>query len=853
MRLSLRTLLAFEDNIFDAEHRLQLERTIPRHDGTASTLRRIRSIVRHPHLGVPGIVDHREELDPNLTAEYLDHQLAAEHLDKFEAYCLSSDTYLAEVASVHQILSNVLGEPARTSRDCRLRCYDIGRPRAELTAFTESHRTTPPSADAPSVVPPSSAIAKPTSSKKQLSPWLLILLLVMILGGLLYWQRHQENKGKAEHSPSQTKDTEKGTLGADVPKVEPPPPQKSEAPKEEPKPAAGLEAKPEAPKVEPIPAAKPETKPAPPKVEPKPVAKPETKPEAPKVEPKPAAKPKAKPETPTPPLPTVPVPDTPQIASADSSSVDSVWGPIPVVPSSGFSSIGANVEAPSPKPALPPVPAPIPVPTLTPEESIPKADVDEAVSDWTFAPQSVEKPNPLRVESAEPTSSGQRNALLFDGVPLETETDRDVARQTPVVVPATTAAPSPIEFPERSRITFQQLAVGPSENTAEPVSATPTVWKTVPVPAVPPPNNEIVQAQDMWGKPDSLRHPALRGSEIRSTRYEETPPTPDQASATITFGENVQFVAEQENVKKPPPIPVMGNLLDSADPVVLFTASSANEQWKKSGNRIPLYVDQYLLTITPFRTPIELGGKFRIEMVGDAKLCILPLDIRGNPGIFIDYGRIVIRPLSNSSASLRIQTEKTSGLVTLGGRSLLFIDTFAEIVPTTPEPNVPLANATRKNNAILGLLPDPAESIAWFAENESQPFMTNAQTSVLLEKGRSDRGAIRHLPNWLQPVPLSDEGKMLVEVCQQAFDDARGNCEKALDVLSQSSSVPVRSFANRLWGDLGRFDVPLQLLAHSASEDEPVRQILAPYFREVMKRDAETVQRLADAIDAVRR
>ncbi|MDR2763393.1 MAG: hypothetical protein LBB88_12380, partial [Planctomycetaceae bacterium] len=124
MQLSLRTLLAFEDNIFDVEQHRQLERTIPNHEPATQILARIRNVIHDPKINVPGRNGYQEELDPNIVAEYLDYQMTKEYQEQFENFCLSSDKYLAEVASVHQIISNVLGEPARISRECRFRCYD---------------------------------------------------------------------------------------------------------------------------------------------------------------------------------------------------------------------------------------------------------------------------------------------------------------------------------------------------------------------------------------------------------------------------------------------------------------------------------------------------------------------------------------------------------------------------------------------------------------------------------------------------------------------------------------------------------------------------------------------------------
>jgi hypothetical protein len=36
-------------------------------------------------LGVPGLVDRQEELDPNYVAEYLDHQMPNNVQDQFES------------------------------------------------------------------------------------------------------------------------------------------------------------------------------------------------------------------------------------------------------------------------------------------------------------------------------------------------------------------------------------------------------------------------------------------------------------------------------------------------------------------------------------------------------------------------------------------------------------------------------------------------------------------------------------------------------------------------------------------------------------------------------------------------
>ncbi|MCL2348529.1 MAG: hypothetical protein FWC50_09760 [Planctomycetaceae bacterium] len=125
MHLSLKTILAFLDHLFDAEYQKAVERRIAEQESAIRLVNRIHSVVRQPGLGVPGRVGEKEELSANHVAAYLDHQLSDVEIAQFEAFCLRSDICLAEVASTHQILTTVLGQPATLKRECRLRLYGI--------------------------------------------------------------------------------------------------------------------------------------------------------------------------------------------------------------------------------------------------------------------------------------------------------------------------------------------------------------------------------------------------------------------------------------------------------------------------------------------------------------------------------------------------------------------------------------------------------------------------------------------------------------------------------------------------------------------------------------------------------
>src|SRR3954468_19160128 len=156
MRLTLRTMLAYMDDVLDPADADELKRKIEESDFASGLVDRIRGVTSKLRMDAPKLDGKGMGNDANTIAEYLDSALEQNRVAEFERVCLESDKHLCEVAACHQILALVLGKPADVPTELRERIYALGDPEkaavhvpgAAAAATHEARRGAPPPASA---------------------------------------------------------------------------------------------------------------------------------------------------------------------------------------------------------------------------------------------------------------------------------------------------------------------------------------------------------------------------------------------------------------------------------------------------------------------------------------------------------------------------------------------------------------------------------------------------------------------------------------------------------------------------------------------------------------------------------
>ena len=186
MRLTLRTLLGYLDDILEPRQTKLIGEKISESGYAAALVARIREVIRRRRITAPEVSGPGSDPDPNVTAEYLDNTLPPEKVEDLERLCLESDVHLAEVASCHQILTMVLGEPVDVPPSTRERMYSLGAVEGAGEARTVASEPVSASPTAPAPKREVPEYLTRGTSWRRMVPGAAALLVIGVWLGLIF-------------------------------------------------------------------------------------------------------------------------------------------------------------------------------------------------------------------------------------------------------------------------------------------------------------------------------------------------------------------------------------------------------------------------------------------------------------------------------------------------------------------------------------------------------------------------------------------------------------------------------------------------------------------------------------------
>jgi hypothetical protein len=180
MRLTLRTLLAWLDDTLSPSEVREIGKQVAESPFAGDLVERIHRVTRQRRLTIPPRTGP-DAIDPNIVSSYLDNELEPELVAEVEKKCLTSDVHLAEVASVHQILS-LIGQKAKVPGEARHRMYQLVRGRESVRPRrVRPSRDTQPEPVSTPIQPWVAPLPPPRPWAERFGPAVLVLSLIALL------------------------------------------------------------------------------------------------------------------------------------------------------------------------------------------------------------------------------------------------------------------------------------------------------------------------------------------------------------------------------------------------------------------------------------------------------------------------------------------------------------------------------------------------------------------------------------------------------------------------------------------------------------------------------------------------
>jgi hypothetical protein len=271
----------------------------------------------------------------------------------------------------------------------------------------------------------------------------------------------------------------------------------------------------------------------------------------------------------------------------------------------------------------------------------------------------------------------------------------------------------------------------------------------------------------------------------------------------------------------------------SAGQDVLLKYDAANSIWQRVLPEEFLTPNQPLLTLPSYRSQInifDVGAT--IELFNGTRIEILRAGAEAPLGVDISYGRLIVKPLAQAGARLRVVAGAHTGLLTLANvESIAAFEVTRSHVPGT-DPEKDLSRAMTRFYVAKG-------SASW-EENGRPVVRLNGPAGVALDGGPTAPSS--DVPRWISTNTVNELDQRAALAVSQALPAER-SATLALNELAEDRRKEVRYLAARCLGYLGQFDSLVLAL------DDPDFRVAWPDYYDELK---EAIARGPETAAAIR-
>ena len=230
----------------------------------------------------------------------------------------------------------------------------------------------------------------------------------------------------------------------------------------------------------------------------------------------------------------------------------------------------------------------------------------------------------------------------------------------------------------------------------------------------------------------------------------------------------------------------------------------------------------------------------RWSLINGTRIELLPDNSQDQPGVDIDFGRVVIKPLAQAGARLRVVVGSHTGTITLTSVESIAGLEVTRVHEPGKDPEKVLSHALTKLYIAHG-------GTVW-EEGDGKPVRLVAPAELLLDGAAADTppSAVKDLPKWIMANTVNEEDQRAALSVSQALPPERA-ASLGLMELTEDRRREVRWLAARCLGYLGQFD-PMT----AALNDVDYRREWSDYIdqlKEAIARGPETAAAIRQSLE----